>query len=91
MRRSALAGLFLLCTACAPNGASAPAPQPEARPRQAGVLVPASRGRCTAVVFGTVVQRICLPGRRPQPADTVARDTVRTEEQGSRVAVGRGR
>lgn len=93
MRRSALAGLFLLCTACAPNGASAPAPRPETppAPRQAGVLVPASRGRCTAVVFGTVVQRICLPGRRPQPADTVARDTVRTEEQGSRVAVGRGR
>ncbi len=91
MRRSALAALLLLCTACAPGGAPDPAPQPEARPRQAGVLVPASRGRCTAVVFGTAVRRLCLPGRRPQPADTVARDTVRTDERGSRASLGGGR
>ncbi|HEU0078244.1 MAG TPA: hypothetical protein VFQ76_11375 [Longimicrobiaceae bacterium] len=68
MRRSALLGLFLLCSACTPNGVPEPAPQPEARPRRVGVLVPASRGRCTSVVVGVVVRRVCLPGRRPQAA-----------------------
>lgn len=91
MRGSVLAGLFLLCTACAPSGVPEPAPQPEARPRQVGVLVPASRGRCTHVVVGTLVRRICLPGRKPQPADTTAADTVRTDAPGSRVAAGGGR
>lgn len=91
MRRCALAGLFLLCTACAPNGVPETAPQPEARPRQAGVLVPASRGRCTHVAVGTLVRRVCLPGRKPQPADTTATDTVRTEARGSQVAVGGAR
>lgn len=91
MRRSALAALFVLCTACAPNGEPDPAPQPEARPRQVGVLVPASRGRCTSVVVGTLVRRVCLPGRKPQPADTTATDTVRTDAPGSRVAAGGGR
>jgi hypothetical protein len=38
-----------------------------------------------------VVRRICLPGRKSQPADTVARDTVRTYAQGSGVALGGGR
>ena len=86
MRRSALAGLVLLCSACAPAGVPDPAPQPETPPRQAGVLVPASRGRCTSVVFGTVVRRVCLPGRRTQPADTTARDTTRTDAPATRSA-----
>lgn len=42
MRRSALAGLVLLCSACASGRSPAPAPQPGVAPRRVGVLVPVS-------------------------------------------------
>lgn len=88
MRRSALLGLFLLCSACAPRLLHDPSAGPA---RGVGVAVRATRGPCTTVVVGAVVRRVCLPGRVPQPADTAAADTVRMHEPGSRAAAGGGR
>jgi len=90
MRRSALLGLVLLCSACAPASVI-PSAKPGAPARKVGVLVPATGGRCTTVVVGAVVRRVCLPGRMPQPADTAAANTVRTHEPLSRAAAGEGR
>lgn len=91
MRRSALAGLVVLCAACVPSGPPEPAPQPEQPPRQVGVLTQPTRGPCTNVVFGTVVRRACLPRPRPEPADTAASDTTRTDRRAARDAGGGGR
>lgn len=89
MRGSALAGLVLLCSACASGSASAPAPPPGVAPR-VGVLVPVRR-QCPRVVIGPVVRRVCLPGRGGQPADTTARDTTRTDAPATRAAAAGGR
>lgn len=90
MRRSALAGLVLLCSACASGRSPAPAPQPGVAPPRVGVLVPVRR-QCPRVVIGPVVRRVCLPGRGGQPADTVARDTTRTDAPVTRTAAAVGR
>lgn len=92
MRRTALTGLVLLCSACAPNGGGDSAPRPEPLPRQTGVgvLAQTARGRCTSIVYGPVVRRVCLPAR-PQPADTAALDTTRTGGEASRAGSAGGR
>ncbi|HEX2190665.1 MAG TPA: hypothetical protein VHG51_17275 [Longimicrobiaceae bacterium] len=88
MRRSALAGLVLLCSACAVADVPEPAPRPDRPSRAAGVLTQTIRGRCGNVIFGTLVRRACLPRPRPEPADTAASDTTRTDPLATRVAAG---
>ena len=91
MRRSALLGLVLLVSACAPRLTSGPSPSPGSA-QGVGVAVRATRGPCTVAVLGGRGVRVCLPGRRSQPADTAATDTVRTHAPGSAAAAaGSGR
>jgi|GEM_PF-3592598 len=92
MRRFAyVSALVLLCSACAEPRTRYPG-DPYPRPPQVGVDVSATRGRCTNVVFGDLVRRVCAPrGRKPEAADTTAQDTTRQEPGGSRAAGDAGR
>jgi hypothetical protein len=65
MRRAAVMGMLLISAGCqsirVPPGVNAPG---------VGVLVQGAAGRCTPVVVGSVVRRVCLPP--PAAPDTAA-------------------
>lgn len=79
MSRTPILALLCLSAACAPHGSGSPA-TPDPYPRPVGVLVSKNRGRCTHVVLGDRVQRVCVPrvGGTPTERDTVPADTSRS-------------
>ena len=85
MLRSAIAAAaLLLLGACASSPQQNEPPNPEPR-RGVGVLVNSSRGRCTTVVAGVRIHRVCFPrGRKPVPSDTIRTDTSVVSPQAGR-------
>lgn len=83
MLRLAAPTTVALLSACAPE-----TPQqtlgPQPNPRSGvGVLVNSTRGRCTWVLTGGEMRRVCLPRtRRPEPRDSAG--TARAPAPGTR-------
>jgi hypothetical protein len=74
MLRITAAAALLLLSACVPSRQNEP-PNPEPRPG-AGVLVNSTRGRCTHVITGGHIRRLCLPrARKPALVDTARADS----------------
>ena len=69
---------LLFLTACVSGRARGPSGEPSV----VGVLVQATAGRCTSVLVGTQVQRVCLPPPKddgatpPDTASTASPDTA---------------
>ncbi len=85
MRTLLVLGLLALGAACAPQRSVTPESGPA--PGRVGILVP-PKGRCTGVVIGSQVRRVCLPrGKRPPPADTASGDATRVPSDSVRAAL----
>ena len=79
MLRSAAIPALVLLASCAPTPRPG-TPRALAPRTGVGVLVNATRGRCTWITDGERRGRVCLPrGKAPQPSDSVGTDSSSTE------------
>lgn len=77
MLRTAALAVLLLSAACASTPRQNRAPTPGAGVSSVGVLVNSTRGRCTWLLVGDQMRRVCAPrGKQPQARDTAATDTT---------------